>query len=74
MKVAASFSKPVAEPVAEGGMVGEPGQADTKLSQARGTGARETMMRGRRLYLNDTGGRGPGPLWRGATMEPVPPR
>jgi hypothetical protein len=71
MKVAASFPKPVAA----GGMVGEPGQADTKLSWARGTGALETVMCGRRLYLNDTDGQGPGPCRRGgAVMEPAPPR
>jgi hypothetical protein len=33
------------------------------------------MMHGRILYLNDTGGRGPGPhRHKGAVMEPTPPR
>jgi hypothetical protein len=60
--VAVSFLESV--PVAEG-MVEKCGESDTRLSRVqRG----ETRMRGCKLYLNVTGGRGPRPRQRGGAV------
>jgi hypothetical protein len=75
LRILLRSSPPMAESFpdlkAVGGMAPKSEPFDTRLSRASGRIAWETKIRGRRLYLYETDGRGPGPRrCEGAVLAP----